>query len=313
MASLMGRMEIANLCVDTCLGIKEGDKVLVVVDRERLEYGEALSAAANLRGAETAVTILPDPKHHEMEPSEMVVAAMNAADVLIYSLSDLGIVHFTHSKARQEARERGIRFAGFTPLPPGSHVTPEDLHATTERVSRLVERLTAADSARVTTALGTDLTMSLKGRKGLGVSPICTEYEPGRGAHMPNYSDAHIAPVEGTAEGTAIIDGMVHQIGFVREPLRITIEKGWITDISGGADAARLRAVWDQADENATNLAELGMGTVSNALPVGSNLDKRLLGTAHIGIGDSFVHGGKVQSNMHMDALMYGATVELDG
>jgi leucyl aminopeptidase (aminopeptidase T) len=106
---------------------------------------------------------------------------------------------------------------------------------------------------------------------------------------------------------------MVNWIGFVREPLRITIEKGRITGVSGGADAERLRAILDQGDENATNFAELGMGTVANALPVGSNLDKRLLGTAHIGLGDNSVLTGKVRSNMHMDALMYGATVELDG
>ena len=313
MTSLMERMEIASLCVDTCLGIKEGEKVLVLADKEHLEYGEALNAAANLLGAGTAITVLPDPKNYEMEPSEMVVAAMNAADVLIVVLSELAQNQFAHSIARKEATEKGVRYGGYRILPPGSRLTREDLLETGERVLRLIDRLTSADSARLTTALGTQVTMSLKGRKGFGVSPICTKWEPGRWAGLPNFADAHIAPVEGTGEGVAIIDGMVNWIGFVREPLRITIEKGRITDVSGGADAERLRAILDQGDENATNFAELGMGTVANALPVGSNLDKRLLGTAHIGLGDNSVLTGKVRSNMHMDALMYGATVELDG
>ncbi|MFC1491834.1 hypothetical protein ACFLQ0_04520, partial [Nitrospinota bacterium] len=132
MASLQERMEIASLCVDTCLGIKEGEKVLVIADREHLEYGEALSAAANLKGAKTAITILPDPKHYEMEPSEMVVAAMNAADVLIIALSELANNQFAHTKARKEATENGVRFGGFRILPPGSRLTREDLVETGE-------------------------------------------------------------------------------------------------------------------------------------------------------------------------------------
>ncbi|MFC1491544.1 hypothetical protein ACFLQ0_03025, partial [Nitrospinota bacterium] len=132
MSSLMGRMEIANLCVETCLGVREGEKVLVIADREHLEYGEALSAAANLKGAKTAITILPDPKHYEMEPSEMVVAAMNSADVLIVALASLAGNQFAHTKARKEAVENGVRYGGFRVPPPGSRITPEDLRETGE-------------------------------------------------------------------------------------------------------------------------------------------------------------------------------------
>ena len=86
-----------------------------------------------------------------------------------------------------------------------------------------------------------------------------------------------------------------------------------MTDISGGADAERLRAILEKADENATNVAELGIGTVADQLPVGTNIDKRLIGTAHFGLGDNYTLGGSVRSNIHLDALMYGVTVELDG
>jgi leucyl aminopeptidase (aminopeptidase T) len=105
---------------------------------------------------------------------------------------------------------------------------------------------------------------------------------------------------------------MINWIGFVREPVRLRSRKAKWRNI-GGADAERLRAIWEQADENATNVAELGIGTVADQLPVGANIDKRLIGTAHFGLGDNYTLGGSVRSNMHLDALMYGVTVELDG
>ena len=200
------------------------------------------------------------------------------------------------TRRRERTHYKGVRFGGFLPPAPGSRgIAVEDLHETRDRAFRLAERLTKADTARVTTALGTDVSMSLKSRKGTAISPICTKYEANRWAGMPLFSEGAISPVEGSAEGVAIIDGMINWIGFVREPLRLVIKKGKAADVSGGADAERLRAIWDQADENATNVAELGIGT------------------AHFGFGDSYTLGGLVRSNMHLDALMYGVTITLDG
>jgi hypothetical protein len=74
MADVMDIMDTAYLCVDTCLGVQAGEKVLVVVDRGSLDYGEALCAAAGLKGARAAITIMPIPKPYEKEPNELVIA-----------------------------------------------------------------------------------------------------------------------------------------------------------------------------------------------------------------------------------------------
>lgn len=314
MRSLTERMELATLCVDTCLGVKEGEKVLVITDGGHLEWGEAFNAAATLRGAKPTILLYPDPKPYDKEPGDLVMAAMNAADVIIVSLSQIANNQFVHTKGRKDTLAKGkTRFGGFTPPPPGTRHTAKDLLEIRDRAYRLAERLTRAETARVTTTLGTDVTMSLKRRHGTAISPICTKAEPGKWAGIPSFSEGAISPVEGTTEGIAIIDGMINWIGFVREPVRLTFKKGAVTDVSGGADAGRLRAIWEQADENAANVAELGIGTVHNALPIGANQDKRLIGTAHFGLGDNYSLGGSVRSNMHLDALMYAVTVELDG
>lgn len=317
MANVMDIMELAYLCVDTCMEVKEGQKVIVIVDRGCLDYGEALCAAAAIKGARAAITIVPQPKPYDKEPNEIAIAGMRAADVVITGFSSpVTSNQFVHTKGVKDALDAGMRWGTFTPPPPNSRpVTAKDLFDTRDRAYRLAERLTKAESARVTTALGTEVVMSLKGRKSTAISPIYprSKSDPGRWAAMPLFSESAVSPVEGSAEGLAVIDGMINWIGFVREPVRLRFKKGKVVEISGGADAERLRAIWEQADENATNVAELGIGTVANQLPVGANIDKRLIGTAHFGLGDNYTLGGSVRSNMHLDALMYGVTVELDG
>ena len=87
-----------------------------------------------------------------------------------------------------------------------------------------------------------------------------------------------------------------------------------MTDISGSTqDADRLRTI-AATDENATNIAELGIGT-SHIIPWpmhGTRRDAARLGTAHIAIGRSDDIGGKVWSNIHVDGLMSQPTIELD-
>jgi leucyl aminopeptidase (aminopeptidase T) len=176
----------------------------------------------------------------------------------------------------------GLRYGTFIPPAPGSRgIVAKDLLETRDRAYRLAERLTKAESARVTTALGTNVVMSLKGRKGTALSPICpkSKSEPGRWASMPNFSEAAVPPLEGSAEGVTIIDGMINWIGFVREPVRLSFKEGKVAEISGGPDAERLRTILEQADENATNVAELGSARRTSCLSV--NIYKRLTAIAH--------------------------------
>lgn len=311
MSSLESRMNLARLCMGTCLGVKEGENVLVIAESEGYPFAEALAAQAGALGARPTIALIPDHKPYDKEPSEVVVAAMNAADVVVHALTELAANQFVHTKARKDALANGARFGNLMVPPPPTNATAEDLLETKRRADRLADMLTGAKRARVTTALGTDVSMSLEGRAGVPISSICTE--PGRWASLPNFSESAVAPLEGTTEGTAVIDGMVNWIGFVKEPITLTVEKGYVTRVSGGTDADRLREIWERGDKHATNVAELGIGTVPNEPVLGSNLDKRLIGTAHLGLGDNYSLGGSVRSSMHLDALMYGATVELDG
>jgi hypothetical protein len=147
-------METAYICVDTCMGVKEGDKTLVIVDRACLDYGEALCAAAILKGARAAVTIMPEPRPYEKEPGEIVIAGMRAADVVITAFS-LPVMsnQFIHTKALKDAIDGGLRYGTFLPPAPGTRgASAKELLETRDRAARLAERMTKAMSAHIMTA-----------------------------------------------------------------------------------------------------------------------------------------------------------------
>jgi len=197
-------------------------------------------------------------------------------------------------------------------LPEGDwEVTEAEILRTRDETRRLAEILTAATTGRVTSPAGTAVTLDLAGRTAIAVSSV--QKAPGGWASMPDFAEAAIAPVEGTAAGVAVIEGSVNWLGRLAGPVRLRIEGGRIMAIEGGEDARRLEAVFAGGDAAARSVAELGIGTVPRGEIRGENLDKRLLGTAHLGFGDNHSIGGEQRSTMHLDALMCGVTVALDG
>ncbi|MEM2958650.1 MAG: aminopeptidase, partial [Candidatus Jordarchaeaceae archaeon] len=104
------------------------------------------------------------------------------------------------------------------------------------------------------------------------------------------------------------------KIGAIKQPMEWTIKNGRLVEISGGKEAEMLKQIIREADENATNIAELGVGTnhiFKNF--TGTIGDKMVLGTVHLAIGKSINIGGKVMSNIHHDAVISKVTLEIDG
>jgi leucyl aminopeptidase (aminopeptidase T) len=66
--------------------------------------------------------------------------------------------------------------------------------------------------------------------------------------------------------------------------------------------------------EDATTIAELGIGTNERAILTGEVLeDEKIQGTCHIAFGASAGIGGTVQVPVHLDCVLMRPTVELDG
>ncbi|MFH1335326.1 MAG: aminopeptidase [Candidatus Zixiibacteriota bacterium] len=254
-------------------------------------------------------------KHHHHEPPRSVAQAMKAADVVI----TMAFGGLFHTNARKEACTAGVKFASLGGATKEYlarlDLTRENLLEVRALTERIAESLTAASTAHLTTRAGTDLCMSLEGRKGLALVPFG---ERGSFCLLPDYAEAACAPIENSTEGVAVVDGtMVGEANFeglVQEPFKIHFEKGRIVEISEGKDAKRLKDLLDTLEEEARTLAELGVNS-NQRIPkrlTGTRLDMAVAGHIHLGLGRNDHIGGKSRGETHLDLLVTWATLLLD-
>jgi leucyl aminopeptidase (aminopeptidase T) len=291
-----------------CLGVRAGEDVLVICNPATAELGALLRNEAQHAEAEATLAVMSERESHAGEPPATIAAAMLAADVIIAPT----IQSLSHTAARKAASEAGARVASM----PGvtgemlARVMGADMPRLRERGQRVSDVLTSGAEARISSAHGTDLRLSLKGRTAIPDAGVLTE----RGAfgNLP-CGEGFIAPVEGTTEGTLVVDGSIAGIGTVEEPVLLTVRGGHLTEATG-TDGARLLELLTVHGPDGTNVAELGIGTNEEAILTGNILeDEKILGTAHVAFGASAAIGGTVQVPVHLDCVVLKPTVEIDG
>jgi leucyl aminopeptidase (aminopeptidase T) len=302
----------ARFLVGTCVRVKAGEKVLVVVDDEAfpVRMGQVVMDVVDSVGAEAVLAIMKPREGAASEPPHAIAIAMRSVNAVIYITNRHGMAH---TDARKEATAAGVRVYMMIAVPEDyfkREITSADLEEIKNRTEALAQKLTKASHARVTTPAGTDITMSLEGREGLPIHPLWE----GVGG-LPDYAEAAIAPVEGTAEGTMVIDiGVLGWEYLFMQPIKCVVRSGRVVEIDGGEDAEKLRHI-AATDENASNIAELGIGT-SHTIPRifrATRRDGGMAGNVHIAIGRNNDIGGQTWSHVHHDGLLNRPTVELDG
>lgn len=297
----------ARIVLETCMGVKRSETVLIITDHPKLKIAESLADVSREMGAETTLICMPLRTHHGGEPPDLVALAMRSFDVVVapttYSL--------THTQARRRANESGVRIATM-PMITEEMMQRGAILADYSEISRLTKRvaglLDEASYVKVTTQAGTDLTLSVRGRKTQPDTGIF--HNPGDFGNLPA-GEAFIAPVEGTGNGQVIVDGSIVDRNMGK--IKILFEKGLAGKISG-SQAKRLVKILDEVGPKARNLAEFAVGTNPSAHLIGNVLeDEKVLGTCHIALGDNSTFGGKVKAGIHIDGIFKKPTVKLDG
>lgn len=308
-------MRGARIIVDTCAGVGPDESVVIVTDWLSTHIARRIAAAVRTTGA-TLTVVAMDPQDHDgNEPNEVVNVAMQAADVIIPTL-DRSITHTAAMDRACDDETRWITVRKFTPDELVDGALFADFEAARAPAQTMTDRLTAAETARVTSPQGTDVTFDLAGRGGNLIDSTATEPGSITGAGSV---EANISPVEGTAEGTFVADGAIPSldIGALEEPVTFEIEDGAVTSVEGGRPAERIRRAWNEYDVPAVyNVAQLAVGMN----PAVREFSDRFIaahgryGNVHIGIGTSEgLLGGEVRAPVHFDAMMGEPTLELDG
>ena len=294
--------------VRQCMGVSPGEDVLVICNPVTEEIGALMRIEAQGDGADATLAVISERESHAAEPPRPVAAAMAAADVVLAPT----IQSLSHTAARKAASDAGVRIATL----PG--VTEEmlarlmngDLDEMRRRGWAIVNRLNSGSQVRITCRHGSDLTFSIEGRHGIVDAGELTA--KGAFGNLP-CGEGFIAPVEGTAKGTLVVDGSIAAVGLVESPVRLTVEAGHLTGATGN-EGAKLMELLTPHGPGGTNVAELGIGTNEEAILTGNILeDEKIFGTAHVAFGASAGIGGTVQVPVHLDVVVKEPTVEIDG
>jgi aminopeptidase len=294
--------------VRQCMGISPGEEVLVVCNPVTEEIGALMRIEAQGDGADATLAVISERDSAAAEPPAAVAAAMAAADVVLAPT----IQSLSHTAARKAASDAGVRIGtlpGVTEEMLGRLMTG-DLEEIRRRGWAVVTALNRGSEARITCAHGSDLRIGLEGR--LGIVDAGELGNKGAFGNLP-CGEGFIAPVEGTTEGTLVVDGSIASVGLLDTPVSLTVREGNLVEATGN-DGGKLMELLTAHGEDGTNVAELGIGTNEEAILTGNILeDEKILGTCHVAFGASAAIGGTVQVPVHLDCVVLEPTVEIDG
>ena len=299
----------AKMAVEVLTEVKPGENVCIATDTNKLSIAQALAEACYAVGAEVVICIMTPRQIHGEEIPPVLAGAMKAANVIFAPTS----YALTHTRGRLAATKAGARTLIIREVTEDTFTNGavtadyEEIYAVT---NALVKRFDKGSEIRMTSPLGSDITMSIEGRNGLCLAALVRP--PAWFASLPS-GEAAVSPVEGTAEGTIVVDHAIDSIGLLKEPITITVKKGRAVSVSGGEQAKRLET-FIHKDKNANNIGEFAIGTNPLSRMLGNVAeDKILRGCVHIAVGDNHTIGGKTESSIHLDMVTLKPTVWLDG
>lgn len=310
--------EHAELIVDTCFSVEQGDTVTIICDDEHAHLAKVVAQVAAERGAWPVImnneeqvargladTLFP------MAPPRNLHDAMLKSDEIIIMTNLEWANRFAHVPAVRESCANNVKIASVEGGMGDWDLKVEDILASTDRAVAAIEKLKGVDRVRVWTPEGTDVTVSIKDRPALQVTPIRQ-----RGWMMgplPLWAEVAFAARESETNGVIAVTGNMLGIGVdvVSSPIYWHVKDGKVVRIEGERDAQELARVIEGVP-NVEVVAEFAFGT-SDKSPLGSPSEKGRIGNVHFAMGDNrnAYPGGQNSCKLHLDGVVRGATLEL--
>ena len=319
--SIIDAIKFSVRIVNVHLALQPGEEVVIIADSytERPMLDALAGAIAGVGGEYTIVTqparTTPESIH---QITRSALAAYEGADVIIPATGSCGVSQYGASHvlwpllAARKARVFTLSERSLSEMTEGAAGAD---YLEVEKIGlSIIEAMGDARDVRITTELGTDLTMSLAGIELINLASFSRE--PGQEGGIPS-GEVTANPVVGSANGVAVIDGPIGYVGRPARPIRLLARDGLWVDVEGDTpEADKLRHFFDEF-ENARNVAEFALGTNAWARKNGVvSEEKKRFGTAHTAFGRSTRTSDwrcEVWSKVHGDLVIYQPTVEVDG
>jgi leucyl aminopeptidase (aminopeptidase T) len=309
----------AELVVDVCFEVKEGDVVTIITDNRRKDEAEMVATVVSERGGWPIVAnndtqvrrALQDTSFPMIPPRNLHTAMVTSDDIIIMTNLEWAN-RFAHVSAVKESVERNARIGSVEEGFGVWSISVDDIGRTIANAKAAIALLEGKKRVRVTSAAGTDVEVSIEGRPALEVVPVKLP-----GAMMgpvPLWGEVAYAAVEDQTSGEIVIDGNMLGIGVpghVESPITWHVEEGRYRSIEGKEDAQRLRDVI--AGVSGTDVVgEFAFGT-SDFAPLGSPSEKGRKGTVHFALGDNqnCYPGGRNKSVLHLDGVCHNVSLQI--
>lgn len=297
--------------LEVCAQCKKDEKILIVTDPDALPIAQALWDAAE-EYPNKSMIMMPTQTMHGQEPTELVAAAMMAADVIFRPTT----FSISSTEAKRNACNNGARDLNCSDFDMRM-LESGGLYADFEAMGPVMDRVAEVfqgDTVTITTPNGTDITANITGR--INLPQYGRSLVPGQSSSPPDIECA-IGANDGTMNGVVYIDGSIPhpKLGLIKEPIRIEIKGSKVVSITGGKEADTLNEVMASFnDPKAYHVGEIGIGMNPACELTGRMLeDEGCMGTVHFGFGDDRGFAGTNSCPLHLDLVFRYPTLAVDG
>ena len=304
----------------------QSDEQLVVLTQgdDRLDYANAFMAASRILGASMVHLRLPAPPptgvwavgQTALASMPEVVESLKALDMLI------DCVFLLFSPEQMAIQAAGTRILTVVEPPELLARMPPSIELR-EKVEAAAAILSSAKVMHVTSRHGTDVVYQLN------AYPTISEYactdEPGRWDHWPSGFVFTGASDDGV-DGTIVVapgDVLLPQNTYVRSPVTYKIDRGLVTDISGGLESDLINSYMASFnDERGRAMSHIGWGMNPDAkwhamspglFPGGMGMEPRsFIGNVLFSTGPNNELGGSNDTACHLDIPLRACSLLLD-
>lgn len=341
-------LSASEVVVKDVVKIKKGERVLIIANPATNQIAQDLFTASQNVGALPTLIFQPDKTSFDNANPE-VLAAIATEPEVCFSISNIKLGKDPKATANPYKTEDGQEYSHiFDYLMGGKKcmrgawtpgITEDMMNRTAaidykelqNRCKKLDGDFNDAVLVHVTSAGGTDITVPVTNRKLMFDDGDFSK--PGTGGNIPA-GEVFISPVVGGCEGTIVFDGsMTFADGdsILETPIKCKVSKGFVTDITGGAEALRLLKTITEAElrsmvyekekklpegqgsiykKNARNIGELGIGLNPAATITGNMLeDEKAFRTCHFAIGENY--DNDAPSLIHLDGVVRSPTITI--
>ncbi|HUV61820.1 MAG TPA: aminopeptidase [Thermoplasmata archaeon] len=335
----------ANAAVEDVLSVKRGERFLIISNPnpETRDIAMSLYDAALIAKASPVLAFQGEKGQFDYTEEE-IVKALSAEPQIVLSISKdrlgmdrHGLKHGYKGKRRydnlfdmlySEGRMRAFWSPGIT-VDTFSRTVPIDYTVLRNDCKRVSRALSKAETIRVTSPSGTDVTIGAKGR-----APKSDDGDfrrPGSAGNVPS-GEVYLSPAIGSTNGVIAFDGSIalnEGEVVIRKPIVTEVKDGFVKSITGASEATQLKksirsgevnaqrmgkkgelkqSEAEKYRRNARAIGELGIGLNRKAKIVANMLeDEKVYGTCHFAVGSNY--DGDADALIHLDGLVKSPTI----